>query len=53
MNAIMHVAITYLYGSKDIQEYVGKANFGFEKEIVKGNSDAFYYMGVIHQRKKL
>ncbi|MFS1562503.1 MAG: hypothetical protein ACL7AX_01655 [Candidatus Arsenophonus phytopathogenicus] len=53
MNAIIHVAITYLYGSKDIQEDIGKANFWFEKAIVKGNSDAFYYMGVIKKITKL
>lgn len=53
MNAIMNVAITYLYGSKDIQEDIGKANFWFEKAIKEGNSDAFYYMGVINQRKKI
>lgn len=52
MNAIMNVAITYLYGSKDIQEDIGKASFWFEKAIKEGNSDAFYYMGVINQRKK-
>ncbi|MFV9997948.1 MAG: hypothetical protein AB8W37_10240 [Arsenophonus endosymbiont of Dermacentor nuttalli] len=52
MNAMMNVAVTYLYGSSDIPEDIAKANLWLEKAIEKDNTDAFYYMGVINQRKK-
>ncbi|HGJ5876781.1 MAG TPA: hypothetical protein ACHBX0_10910 [Arsenophonus sp.] len=52
MNAMMNVVVTYLYGSSDIPEDIAKANLWLEKAIEKGKTDAFYYIGVINQRKK-